>query len=234
MSISTPVSVQAIDSSRPWYTEVTKDQWRAFMAVFLGWIVDAFDFNMLAFVLIDIEKSFTVDRALAGALGTVTLIMRLVGGTAAGAAADKWGRKYPLMLSVLWFSLFAFLSGFSSSYTMLFGLRALFGIGMGGMWGAGMARITEHWPAPLRGLVSGLLLGGWYWGYLLAAAAFQFIYPIFTGTPDTAWRAMFWIAIIPAFFTLWLTKRVPESPVWLERQRQLKANPGAFSHAPKM
>ena len=73
--------------------------------MFLGWIVDSFDFNILAFIVVDIQKSFTIDRALAGALGTVTLIMRLVGGTLAGTAADKWGRKLPLMLSVLWFSL---------------------------------------------------------------------------------------------------------------------------------
>ena len=75
------------------------------------------------------------------------------------------------MLSILWFSLFAFLSGFSTSYTVLFALRALFGIGMGGMWAAGMPLVMEHTPVHRRGLVSGLLLGGWYWGYLLAAAA---------------------------------------------------------------
>ena len=218
----------------PWYREVTRDQWLAFWATMSGWILDAFDYNILAIILLDIQRSFTVDSALAGALATVTLVMRLLGGVAAGTAADKWGRKGPLMVSILWFSLFAFLSGFSSSYTMLFGLRALFGIGMGGMWAAGMPLVIEHWPARLRGLVSGLLLGGWYWGYLLAAAAFQFIYPIFTGTPDTAWRVMFWIAIIPAFLTLWLTAKVPESPVFLERQRQLKANPAAFSHEPKI
>ena len=98
-------------SSLPWYRQVSRDQWRAFWAVFLGWIVDSFDFNILAFIVVDIQKSFTIDRALAGALGTVTLIMRLVGGTLAGTAADKWGRKLPLTLSILWFSLFAFLSG---------------------------------------------------------------------------------------------------------------------------
>ena len=102
----------------PWYRQVSRDQWRAFWAVFLGWIVDSFDFNILAFIIIDIQQSFTVDRALAGLLGTVTLMMRLVGGTIAGAAADRWGRKLPLMLSVLWFSIFAFLSGFSTSYAM--------------------------------------------------------------------------------------------------------------------
>jgi SHS family lactate transporter-like MFS transporter len=149
-------------------------------------------------------------------------MMRLLGGTAAGAAADKWGRKFPLMLSVLWFSLFAFLSGFSTSYAMLFALRALFGIGMGGEWAAGMPLVFEHWPTRLRGLVSGLMLGGWYWGYLLSAVAFQFVYPLFNGRPDLGWRAMFWVAIIPAMLTFWIRTRVPESPVWLERQRLLK------------
>src|SRR5436190_3390724 len=208
MSVDTPVGLSVAESAQPWYRQVTRDQWRAFWAVFLGWIVDAFDFNVLAFILIDIQKSFTVDSALAGALGTVTLVMRLLGGTLAGAAADKWGRKFPLMLSVLWFSLFAFLSGFSSSYTMLFGLRALFGIGMGGEWAAGMPLVFEHWPTRLRGLVSGMMLGGWYWGYLLSAVVFQFVYPLFRGTPDLGWRVMFWVAIIPALLTFWIRRKV--------------------------
>jgi SHS family lactate transporter-like MFS transporter len=131
-----------------------------------------------------------------------------------------------MLLSILWFSLFAFLSGFSSSYAMLFGFRALFGIGMGGEWAAGMTLVMEHWPVRLRGLVSGMLLGGWYWGYLLAAAAFQFIYPLFSDKPDLGWRVMFWIAIIPAFFTLWIRSTVSESPVWLERQKHLQTTAG--------
>jgi len=121
--IATP-AVDSNISALPWWREVTSDQWRAFFAVFLGWIVDSFDFNVLAFILIDIQKHFTVDKALAGALGTVTLMMRLIGGTLAGAAADRWGRKLPLMLSVLWFSIFAFLSGFSTTYAMLRGMTS--------------------------------------------------------------------------------------------------------------
>jgi SHS family lactate transporter-like MFS transporter len=104
---------------------------------------------------------------------------------------------------------------------MLFAFRALFGLGMGGEWAAGMPLVFEHWPTRLRGLISGLMLGGWYWGYLLAAATFQFVYPMFDG--DLAWRAMFWMAIVPALFTLWIRARVTESPVWLDRQRQLAA-----------
>jgi SHS family lactate transporter-like MFS transporter len=181
--VSARVSVNEAQLPGPWYRQISRLQWRAFVAAFLAWVVDAFDFNILAFVLIDIQKSFAVDRALAGALGTVTLVTRALGGILAGTAGDKIGRKWPLMLSILWFSLFAFLSGFSRSYAMLFALRALFGIGMGGEWAAGMPLALENWPARSRGLASGMLQGGFYWGYLLAAIAFQTIHPLFSFVP---------------------------------------------------
>jgi MFS transporter, SHS family, lactate transporter len=214
------IQADTIRTDVPWYRQVSPDQWRAFMATFLGWVIDAFDYSILPFIFIDIQKSFDVNRTLASALTTVTLLMRLVGGVVAGSAADRWGRKLPMLLSIVWFSLFAFLSGFSTSYGMLFTLRALFGIGMGGEWAAGMPLVLEHWPARLRGIASGLLLGGWYWGNLLAAIVFQFVYPVFAEKGELGWRVMFWIAIVPAFFTLWIRKGVPESPVWLERRKK--------------
>ncbi len=208
---------------RPWYRQVSAAQWLAFRAVFFSWIVASFDFNILAFVLIDIQRSFTVDRALAGALGTVTLLMRLVGGTLAGTLADRWGRKLPLVLALAWLSLFACLSGLASSYAWLFALRALFGLGMGGVWAAGMPLVFEHWPTRLRGLMSGMMLGGWYWGYLLAAAVFELIYPRLEAYGEWSWRALLLAAAIPALFALWIRRHVHESPVWLARQRQLSA-----------
>ena len=217
--IATPAA--AVDD-RPWFRQVTKDQWRAFWATFLGWVLDGFDFTILTFILIDIQESFTVSSALAGALGTVTLLMRMVGGAVAGTMADKWGRRLPLMLSILWFSLFAGLSGFSTSYAMLFGFRALFGIGMGGEWAAGMPLVLEHWPAKFRGIASGLLQGGYSWGFIMSALVFTYAYPSLTQYGDIAWRAMFWVGIIPALLVLWIRKSVPESPVWLERQRHLE------------
>ena len=215
----------------PWYRQITREQWKAFLATFFGWLLDGFDFTIMTFILIDIQNSFSVDRALAGALGTVTLMFRLVGGLGAGMAADRWGRKLPLMLSILWFSIFAFLSGFSTSYAMLFAFRALFGIGMGGEWAAGMPLALEHWPARYRGLASGLLQGGWYWGFIVSALTFHFVYPIFSQLPDPfseslestiAWRVMFWTGVIPALLVLWIRSGVSESPVWLERQQHLK------------
>ncbi|MYH30097.1 MAG: MFS transporter, partial [Acidobacteria bacterium] len=159
-----------------------------------------------------------------------------------GMMADRYGRKLPLMLSILWFSLFAFLSGFSTSYAMLFAFRALFGIGMGGPWAAGMPLALEQWPARLRGLASGLLQGGWFWGYMLAALTFHYVYPLFTGLPDPlsdadgstlGWRVMFWVGVAPALLVPWIRSGISESPVWLERQRHLR-EAGAASAAERV
>src|SRR5213596_856953 len=187
------------DSARPqgaWYREVTPPQWKAFLGAYMGWVLDGFDFTIITFLLVDIRRSFTVDAALAGLLGTITLIFRVAGGIAAGTAADRWGRKGPLMFSILWYSLFAFFSGFSTSFRMLLALRALFGIGMGGVWAAGVPLTIEHWPASLRGTASGLLQGGYSVGIILSAFVYQFGYPLVSRHGDLGWRVMLWIGIL--------------------------------------
>jgi MFS family permease len=193
-----------------------------FLGAYMGWVLDGFDFTIVTFLLVDIQRSFTVDKALAGALGTITLIFRVAGGIGAGTAADRWGRKGPLMFSILWYSLFSFLGGFSSSYRMLFAIRALFGIGMGGVWAAGMPLTLEHWPARLRGTASGMMQSGYSLGFLLSSLVFQFVYPMVNTGTDMGWRVMLWIGILPAFLVFFIMKGVKESPVWLDRQRHLK------------
>ena len=218
-------SLDAPAATRPtgaWYREVTSTQWKAFLGCYLGWVLDGFDFTILTFLLVDIQHSFTVDKALAGALGTITLIFRVAGGIGAGTAADRWGRKGPLMFSILWYSAFSFLGGFSSSYAMLFAIRALFGIGMGGVWAAGMPLTLEHWPAHLRGTASGLMQGGYSMGFLLSSLVFEFVYPLVNHGTDMGWRVMMWIGILPSFLVFFIMKGVKESPIWLDRQQHLK------------
>ncbi len=219
------VSLESV-SERPrggWHRDVTPTQWKAFIGAYLGWVLDGFDFTIVTFLLVDIQRSFTVDKALAGALGTITLIFRVAGGIGAGTAADRWGRKGPLMFSILWYSLFSFLGGFSTSYGMLFVIRALFGIGMGGVWAAGMPLTLEHWPAHLRGTASGMMQSGYSMGFLLSSLVFEFGYPLVSHDRDMGWRVMLWIGVLPAFLVLFIMKGVKESPVWLDRQRHLKA-----------
>src|SRR6476660_922594 len=206
------------------YRDVTATQAKSFAGAYMGWVLDGFDFTIVTFLLVDIRHSFTVDAALAGLLGTITLIFRVAGGIGAGTAADRWGRKGPLMFSILWYSVFSFLGGFSTSYRMLFAIRALFGIGMGGVWAAGMPLTLEHWPAHLRGTASGMMQSGYSMGFLLSSLVFQFVYPILNTNVDLGCRAMMWLGILPAFLVFFIMRGVKESPVWLERQRHLKAH----------
>src|SRR5919198_6369298 len=212
---------QQLAPARPWYREVTRGQWTAFIGAYSGWVLDGFDYTILTFLLADVQRSFAVNAMLAGLLGQITLMFRLIGGIGAGTAADRWGRKGPLMFSILWYSGFAFLSGFSTSYGMLFACRALFGIGMGGVWAAGMPLTLEHWPAHLRGTASGMMQSGYSLGLLLSALVFQLAYPL-VNRSNTGWRVMFWIGVLPAFLVLFIMNGVSESPVWLERQRHLR------------
>jgi SHS family lactate transporter-like MFS transporter len=221
--MTAPVALaEPIDLSLPWYREVNRTQWNAFLASFLSWTLDGFDFTIVSFLLADLQTSFSVSKAAVGAIGTVTLFARVIGGIGAGTAADRWGRKGPLMFSVLWYSCFAFLSGLSTTFGMLLALRALFGIGMGGVWAAGMPLTLEHWPARLRGIASGMLQGGYSTGFIISALVFQYAYPLVNTRPGSGWRVMFFVGALPALLVFFIMGRVKESPVWLERQRHLR------------
>ncbi len=204
----------------PWYKEVSRQEWKTFLTTFAAWTLDAFDFTIITFVFTDIQRSFEVNAALAGALATVTLFFRMIGGIGAGTLADRYGRKGPILFAIAWYTGFAFLSGLSTSYVMLFTFRGLFGIGMGGMWAAGMPLALEQWPAKHRGIASGILQGGYSTGFLLSSLVYQLGYPIISDRPDWAWRLMLWAGVIPAIVIFFLMTRVSESPLWLEQQRQ--------------
>ena len=216
------VTAEARPAGRIWYHDLSPDQRKAFWAAYLGWTLDGFDYYILSLLLVDVQRSFTVSSTLAGALATVTLMFRVFGGISAGILADRWGRKLPLMLAILWYSTFAFLSAFATSYAMLFAFRALFGVGMGGVWSAGMPLAIEHSPPRHRGLISGLLQGGYAVGVILAAAVYHFGYPLVSDRPE-GWRMLMWVGILPALLAVWIMRYVKESPVWLQRREEIGA-----------
>src|SRR6201995_186296 len=146
-------------SSIPWWKEPTKDQWYAWVASWLGWTLDAFDFTMFLLIMVPISKDFGVPLTEVAFLLSVTLWLRLVGAVGSGWLADRIGRKTPLMISILWYSICNFISGFSPTFGFLFLFRALLGIGMGAEWPAGAALAVESWPARSRGLLAGVLQG---------------------------------------------------------------------------
>jgi MFS transporter, SHS family, lactate transporter len=193
---------------------LTAEQKKTVLAAFLGWMLDAFDFFLLTFLLKDIAKEFGVEvPAVAYAL-FLTLAMRFVGAFIFGRLGDRWGRKPALMLDILCYSILGALAAFSPTLTVFLILRALFGIAMGGEWGLGSSLAMESIPPQARGLVSGILQCGYPTGFLLAAIAYGLLFGRTFGDYTVGWRAMFLLSVLPAFVVLFIRSGVPESPAF--------------------
>ncbi len=195
------------------------NQRNAVLAGFLGWTLDAFDFFVLTLVIDDVAKSFGRSRPDIAWTITLALAMRPIGAVIFGIMADRWGRRIPLMLNVIFYAVISVLSGLAPDYRTFLMLRMLFGIGMGGEWGVGASLALESASPRLRGLLSGLLQEGYAIGNLLAALAFRVAYPYFNAHyPGNGWRAMFFIGGLPALLSLFIRARVKEPDAWHENR----------------
>ena len=207
----------AAANSIPWWKEPTKEQWLAWVAAWLGWTLDAFDFTIFLLIMVPISKEFQVPLTEVTAVFTLTLWMRLVGATASGWLADRIGRKKPMMISIAWYSVCNFIAGFSPAFWFLFLFRALLGIGMGAEWPAGAALAMETWPQRSRGFMGAVLQGSWGLGALLSSAAYGLLYD------SIGWRGLLWLGVLPALSIVYIRIYVKEPPVWLENRRLQRA-----------
>jgi SHS family lactate transporter-like MFS transporter len=194
------------------FKSLNRDQRNTFLACFLGWALDAFDFFLLTFVIVPMAQDFRVGIAELSYAITITLAMRPVGAFIFGLLGDRFGRRIPLMVDIVFYSVMELLTAFAPNYTMLLIFRALYGVGMGGEWGLGASLAMEALPTEARGLFSGILQQGYMFGYLFAALTYGIVFPFF------GWRGLFVVGALPAFLVLFIRARVPESPVWV-RQR---------------
>jgi SHS family lactate transporter-like MFS transporter len=200
----------------PWWKEPTKDQWYAYVAAWAGWTLDAFDFTAFLLIIAPIAKEFDVPVPEVVFVLTITLWMRLIGATASGWLGDRIGRKTPLMISIVWYSVCNFAAGLAPSFLVLFLFRALLGIGMGAEWPAGAALSMETWPARSRGFMGAVMQGSWGIGFLMSSAIYGFFYSYI------GWRGLLMIGILPAFLVIYIRMFVKEPEVWVENQRQQK------------
>src|SRR5437764_3410256 len=197
------------------FKSLDRNQRNTFFACFLGWALDAFDFFLLTFVTRQMANDFGASIAELSYAITITLAMRPVGAFIFGLLGDRFGRRIPLMIDIIFYSLMELLTAFSPNFTTLLIFRALYGIGMGGEWGLGASLAMEALPTEARGLFSGILQQGYAFGYLLAAVAYWVVFPFF------GWRGLFVAGALPAFLVLYIRTRVPESPVWLRQQHAM-------------
>ncbi len=196
------------------------DHWSALTASFLGWTLDAFDFFLVAFCLTAIGKEFGVsDKAVAFSIA-LTLAFRPVGAFIFGLMADRYGRRLPLMIDLVFYSVIEVATGFAPNFLTFLVLRSLFGVGMGGEWGVGSSLAMEKVPPKWRGLLSGFLQQGYALGNLLAALCYLFLFPRW------GWRPLFLLGGLPALLALFVRFRVKESEVWQKSRSESWAHLG--------
>src|ERR1700729_2766144 len=194
------------------FRSLTSQQRHAFIACFLGWSLDAFDYFLLVFCVSAIATDFHARTSAVAEALFLTLAFRPVGAFLFGTIADRYGRRPALMLNVGCYSILELACAFAPSLHALLILRALFGIAMGGEWGVGAALAFETLPKEGRGFFSGILQEGYAVGYLMAALAYG------TAFRFVGWRGMFVIGALPALLVIYIRTKVDESPAWVQGQ----------------
>ena len=213
MSISVPSSMY----KRRWYRDLNRDQWLTLVGAWSLWVLDAMDFLLITFVLIDISRTFNVSLHTASLLILATFGVRWLGGMIFGNLSDRIGRKVPMLIALVWFTSGAAFTGLSWSFSAVLMFRLLLGFGMAPILTLGSTMIAELWPEKYRAIGIGIVCTGWGFGSVLAAALYGLIYPRF------GWRPLFFVGVLPGFLLgLFIYRFVPESPVWLKtRERGL-------------
>lgn len=185
-------------------------QRNTFIACFLGWSLDAFDFFILILCVPALATEFQTKPSVILNASFLTLAMRPVGAFLFGMMADRFGRRPTLMVDIIAYSVFELASAFSPTFTFFLVTRALFGVAMGGEWGVGAALAFETLPTEGRGFFSGVLQEGYAMGYLMASLAFGLL------MTSIGWRGMFVVGALPAFLVIYIRTKVEESPAWLK------------------
>ena len=209
----------------PWYRTITTEQWRVLVAAKLGWMLDALDFMLYTMALGQLRSYFMFDDAVAGFLGTATLVMSGAGGLIFGWVADRFGRARALMGTIIIFSLASLGAATSQSVLQLLFWRTVLGIGMGGEWASGAVLVGETWPAHLRNKAISIMQSGWAIGYIMAAVLAALILPRYG---NEGWRWLFVVGVLPALFTLWVRRNVRESQSWSAHAATPKARDNPF------
>jgi len=202
-----------------WYRELAPNEKRTFWACFGGWALDGMDVQILSFGIPAITAAFAINNADAGLIGTVTLLTSAFGGWIAGMLADRIGRVRTLQIAIVWFAFFTFLCGFAQDYVQLLVLRALMGLGYGGEWAAGAVLMGEVIRAQHRGKAVGSVQSGWAIGWGFAALMSMVLFTLLP--QDMAWRALFWIGLLPAFFVFFVRRFVTDPPVFKVAQERI-------------
>jgi MFS family permease len=211
--------------NKAWISELNANERSTLVATFAGWMLDGMDVMVYSLVLPTLISLWHISKGEAGVLGTSALLLSSLGGWLAGLAADRYGRVRVLQLTILWFAFFTFLSGFANGFTQLLIFRGLQGLGFGGEWAVGSVLIGETIRSQYRGRAVGTVQGGWAVGWGISALFYTLFFAVLP--PWLAWRAMFWVGLLPALLAWWIRSHVSESDVF---KRSFVKKTGSSTH----
>jgi MFS family permease len=223
---NTPLEAPAQSVRAPafaWWHSAPRTAKKALVAASFGWMLDSFDVMLYSLVLASLITDLHLSKGTAGILGSITLLAAAAGGLLFGIIADRFGRTRALMASVLIYAIFTAACGLSQNFVQLAVFRILLGLGMGGEWASGASLVSETWPAEHRGKALGFMQSSWAIGYALAALVAAIVMPL------GGWRAVFFVGILPAFFTLWIQRSVEEPEVWKNARDAASTTFGGFA-----
>jgi MFS family permease len=195
-----------------WLLHLSRTERATLIATWTGWTLDGLDVMVYSFAIPSLIATWRITPAQAGLLGTSALLISAAGGWLAGIAADRYGRVRILQITIAWFALFTFVSGFTQDFLQLLIVRSLQGLGFGGEWAVGSVLMGETIRSEYRGRVVGTVQGGWAVGWAVAAAFYSLFFSMLPR--EIAWRAMFWIGILPALLLFYIQRRVPEPEIF--------------------
>jgi len=204
-----------------WIFDLAPQERSVFTACVGGWGLDGMDVQLYSFVIPALIATWGITRAEAGVLGTAALLFSSAGGWLAGWLADRYGRVKVLQLAILWFAVWTFLSGVAQNYNQLLAARAMLGLGFGGEWAAGSVLLGEVIQARHRGKALGLMQAGWAIGWGAAALCNAIVFSLLP--PETAWRALFMVGILPALLVFFIRRYVKEPEIYVQSKARLEA-----------
>ncbi|MFJ2807899.1 MFS transporter [Kitasatospora sp. NPDC087271] len=206
---------------RQWYRSASPGGRRAFWATFGGWALEGADAQIYGLVLPTLTALWHLTNGQGGLASSVTLICTALGGWLAGAASDRWDRVAVLRFTIAWYAVATALVGFADGFESLLAFRCLQGIGFGGEWAAGAVLISEYVTTRYRGRALGAVQSGWAVGWALTLAAYSVLVAVL---PQAwAWRAMFWLGVLPALLVLALRRGIADPTA--DQRRREKASP---------
>lgn len=209
---------------RLWLLQLDEGERTTLIATFSGWMLDGMNVMVYSFAMPALILLWHINNSQAGWLGTSALLLSSVGGWLAGLAADRWGRVRVLNWTILWFAVFTFLSGCTNNFPELFIARGIQGLGFGGEWAVGSVLIGEKIRSNFRGRAVGTTQSAWAVGWGIAAVFYTIIFKFLP--PDIAWRAMFWVGLLPAPLALWIQRHVKEPEVFERSRKQKRSDSG--------